>query len=107
MSTRTKRLLGYLTAELLREAAGSSSPGGLVADHYIKFRSSSGASDSGKGSREFEKITPQTPLEQLELFFKQGQEFAVVTDDARRFVLGVAVQEDLANFVKSRPSLKV
>lgn len=69
-------------------------------DHYVKF----GA--AGKG-REFKKITPETPLEDLEKFFNEGQEFAVVTDDARRFVLGVAVKEDLAKYVKSRPSLKV
>lgn len=111
VSTSTKRLLGYLTADLLRQAAGTSSPDALVADHYIKFSSkatsSSSSNTSSSKKREFLKITPETPLEQLEQFFKQGQEFAVVTDDERRFVLGVAVKEDLDKFVKSRPSLKV
>lgn len=99
-----------MTADILRKAAGTSPADALVADHYIKFGGSSNKAkelSSSKGSREFEKITPETPLEKLEEFFKQGQEFAVVTDNERRFVLGVAVEDDLAKFVKSRPSLKV
>jgi hypothetical protein len=51
-----------------------------------------------------------TPLEDLEAFFEgvdtggQKQEFAVVTDDRRRFVLGVATRKDLEEFVKRRPA---
>lgn len=51
-----------------------------------------------------------TPLEELEAFFEgtetggQKQEFAVVTDDDRRFVLGVATRSDLEEFVKRRPA---
>lgn len=107
VSTDTKRLLGYLTADLLRTAAGKSSPNSLVRDHYVKFAAEKASGASSSNKREFLKITPQTPLEQLEQFFKSGQEFAVVTDEGRRFVLGVAVKEDLDKFVKSRPSLKV
>jgi len=60
-----------------------------------------------------------TPLEDLEAFFEgqmggdaqgqgqgqgQKQEFAVVTDEDRRFVLGVATKADLEEFVKRRPA---
>ena len=50
-----------------------------------------------------------TPLEELEAFFNGGvngngpQDFAVVTDVNRRFVLGVATKADLEEFVKRRP----
>ena len=51
-----------------------------------------------------------TPLEELEDFFKGGvdgssaQDFAVVTDEGRRVVLGVATKGDLEEFVKRRPA---
>lgn len=60
--------------------------------------------------RRYRVITMGTPLEQLEAFFEgaetggQKQEFAVVTDDDRRFVLGVATRADLEEFVKRRPA---
>lgn len=60
--------------------------------------------------RKYKVITMATPLEELEEFFEGGalggqkQEFAVVTDEARRFVLGVATRGDLEEFVKRRPA---
>ncbi|KAH6660535.1 hypothetical protein BKA67DRAFT_653709 [Truncatella angustata] len=57
--------------------------------------------------RKYKVITMATPLEELEEFFDGGlqkQDFAVVTDEARRFVLGVATREDLEEFVKRRPA---
>lgn len=60
--------------------------------------------------RRYRVISMDTPLEQLEAFFEgaetggQKQEFAVVTDDNRRFVLGVATRADLEEFVKRRPA---
>lgn len=51
-----------------------------------------------------------TPLEDLEAFFVGGvdgsgpQDFAVVTDASRKFVLGVATKGDLEEFVKRRPA---
>lgn len=52
-----------------------------------------------------------TPLEELEEFFNGGasgeggkQEFAVVTDERRRFVLGVATRTDLEEFARRRPA---
>ena len=60
-------------------------------------------------------ITMDTPLEELERFFNgepdaggggggkpQKQDFAVVTDASRKFVLGVATREDLEQFVRRR-----
>lgn len=95
VSSQSKRLLGYLTAEQL-QSTSIKDVLSKVADYYIKF---------DKSRRKFQKITPNTPLEELEAFFASGQEFAVVTDDTRKFVYGVATKEDLETFVKNRPSL--
>ena len=59
--------------------------------------------------KKYRLITLETGLEELENFFKGGdtgakQDFAVVTDPARRFVLGVATKSDLEEFVKRRPN---
>lgn len=108
VSTKNKRLLGYLTAELLQNASKESgSSDDLVKNHYVRFFGPKKPSAGGSADRAFLKITPSTPLEDLELFFGSREEFAVVTDDDRRFVLGVATKEDLDKFVKNRPSLKV
>lgn len=68
----------------------------------IKFR---------RKGKVYKVITMDTPLEELELFFNGGangeagrQEFAVVTDEKRRFVLGVATRTDLEEFAKRRPA---
>ena len=57
-----------------------------------------------------------TPLEELEQFFdgkpsdnnntnrNEKNQFAVVTDSDRKFVLGVATRADLEEFVKRRPA---
>ena len=62
--------------------------------------------------RVYRVITMETPLEELEEFFKGGlsgtvepQDFAVVTDPERRFVLGVVTKADLEEFVRRRPLL--
>jgi hypothetical protein len=61
----------------------------------------------------YKVITMDTPLEELESFFngvgeeaegRGKQEFAVVTDERRRFVLGVATRTDLEEFAKRRPA---
>lgn len=64
----------------------------------------------------YKVITMGTPLEELERFFdgelvrddtgverREKQDFAVVTDASRKFVMGVATRQDLENFVKRRP----
>lgn len=87
-----RRLLGYLTAEQLQSDLRTQD---LVKQHYFRFR----------GKKEFIPITPATPLEKLEEFFKSGHPFAIITDADRKFVLGVATPEDLQKYVKSRPQL--
>jgi hypothetical protein len=62
----------------------------------------------------YKVITMDTPLEELEAFFDgvavegegrgEKQEFAVVTDGGRRFVLGVATRPDLEEFMRRRPT---
>ena len=54
--------------------------------------------------RQYKLITMETRLEELEQFYRSGQEFAVVTDAARRFVLGVTTKADLEEFVRKRPA---
>lgn len=67
----------------------------------VKFR---------RKGRVYKVITMETPLEELEMFFNGGveggekQEFAVVTDERRRFVLGVATRTDLEEFARRRPA---
>ena len=61
----------------------------------------------------YKVITIETPLQELEMFFEgvdaegkvheeRKQEFAVVTDWERRFVMGVATDEDLKKFLSRR-----
>ena len=62
----------------------------------------------------YQVITMETPLEELEQFFesdigpsgekREKQQFAVVTDASRKFVLGVATKADLDEFVRRRPA---
>jgi hypothetical protein len=72
-----------------------------VKEAMIKFR---------RKGRVYKVITMDTSLEELEEFFRGGvdgngqQDFAVVTDASRRFVLGVATVKDLEEFVKRRPA---
>lgn len=97
-----RALLGYLSIprlkELLKEAKVQETS--AVKDAMLRFR---------RKGRAYKVITMDTPLEELEDFFEgkstegQKQEFAVVTDASRRFVLGVATKSDLEEFVKRRP----
>lgn len=103
VSEDTRALLGYLNIPRLKELLKS---GVVEESDYVekamqKFRR--------KGSV-YKVITMDTPLEELEAFFNGGvngkelQDFAVVTDGSRRFVLGVATKGDLEEFVKRRPA---
>ena len=101
VSEDTRALLGYLSIPRLKELLQS----GAVVDSdpvekaMQRFR---------RKGRVYMIITMDTPLEDLEDFFEgrsngQKQDFAVVTDWSRRFVLGVATKWDLDEFVKRRP----
>lgn len=103
VSKDTRALLGYLSIPRLRKLLkdGKVMDDDPVDRAMLKFRR--------KGSV-YKVITMDTPLEELEDFFTGGvggsgpQDFAVVTDASRRFVLGVATRSDLEEFVKRRPA---
>ncbi|OAA64977.1 Aldolase-type TIM barrel [Cordyceps fumosorosea ARSEF 2679] len=106
----TRALLGYVAVPRLRAQldAGRVGPADPLSAAMTRFQ---------RRGRTYRVITMQTPLEELEAFFRgdgdggdgEGkgaweQEFAVVTDENRRFVLGVATVQDLEEFVKRRPA---
>lgn len=99
----TRALLGYLSIPRLREllAEGKVKESDHVKDAMVKFR---------RKGNVYKTITMGTPLEELEEFFMCGvnnngpQDFAVVTDASRRFVLGVATVKDLEEFARRRPA---
>ncbi|KAK4132292.1 hypothetical protein BT67DRAFT_425669 [Trichocladium antarcticum] len=102
----TRALLGYLSIPHLQRLldSGRAAPGDAVRTAMVRFRR------GGHGAFKYRVITMDTPLEELEAFFAgvetggQTQDFAVITDDRRRFVLGVATVADLEEFVKRRPA---
>lgn len=89
----SRRLLGFLTARELESRAAQAAPGETMDSHYHRFGC----------KRNFEVITPATPLERVEAFFARGNDFAVVTDPERKFVLSVVTPDDLRTFKKARP----
>lgn len=102
VSSDTRALLGYLNIPRLKELLknGSVQDSDYVEQAMQKFR---------RRGNVYRVITMDTPLEELEAFFDGDvsgakQDFAVVTDDRRRFVLGVATRSDLEEFVKRRPA---
>ncbi|CRG88233.1 hypothetical protein PISL3812_05260 [Talaromyces islandicus] len=116
ISSSTRALLGYLSIPrlktLLREGkVHESDPVKAAMQRFNRKR-----------SNVYRVITMDTPLEELELFFSgqpttlpgEGhatpvsastgkQDFAIVTDPSRKFVLGVVTEGDLQEFVKRRP----
>lgn len=102
VSEDTRALLGYLNIPRLKELlkSGAVSDSDPVEKAMQKFR---------RRGNVYKVITMDTPLEELEEFFKGGvngsspQDFAVVTDYSRRFVLGVATKADLDEFIRRRP----
>lgn len=104
MDPGSKALLGYISTPAIKAqlASGAIAESDSVEAAMVKFR---------RKGRRYALITMETPLEELEAFFEgratdggEKQGFAVVTDPARRFVLGVATREDLGEFVRRRPA---
>ncbi|KUI66259.1 Cystathionine beta-synthase [Cytospora mali] len=99
----TRSLLGYISIPNLQSLleAGTVKPEDPISTAMTRFQ---------RKGKKYQVITMDTPLEDLEAFFEgaatggQKQEFAVVTDEDRRFVLGVATRGDLEEFVKRRPA---
>ena len=103
VSGENRALLGYLSIPRLKQLLKD----GLVQESDPIEKAMNKFRRKGKA---YKVITMDTPLEELEAFFdgkwSQGerQDFAVVTDYSRRFVLGVATRADLEEFVKRRPA---
>jgi len=103
ISEDTRALLGYLSIPRLKQLLkeGTVRDSDHVEKAVQKFQ---------RRANVYKVITMETPLEELEAFFdgdvggKGRQEFAIVTDVGRRFVLGVATREDLEEFVRRRPA---
>ena len=103
ISEDTRALLGYLSIPRLRQLLKE---GKVLDSDYVERAMQS----FRRRGNIYKIITMNTPLEELEAFFdggvngKEPQDFAVVTDGSRRFVLGVATKTDLEEFVKRRPA---
>ncbi|RCI11227.1 hypothetical protein L249_7248 [Ophiocordyceps polyrhachis-furcata BCC 54312] len=104
VDSKTRALLGYISIPNLQSLlkAGRVRPEDPLSAAMTRFQ---------RRGKAYRVITMETPLELLEDFFRDGtpggpwrQNFAVVTDDKRRFVLGVATVQDLEEFVKRRPA---
>ncbi|KAI5288469.1 hypothetical protein KEM54_005190 [Ascosphaera aggregata] len=102
----SRSLIGYLSIPRLKELLqhGAVKESDPVEKAMLRFR---------RKGNVYTKITMETPLEDLEKFFngemadgakKEKQDFAVVTDLDRKFVLGVATRDDLEEFLKRRPT---
>ncbi|KPM39956.1 hypothetical protein AK830_g6618 [Neonectria ditissima] len=105
VDSNTRALLGYLSIPHLQSLldSGKVKPDDQLSAAMTRFQ---------RRGRTYSVITMETTLEELEEFFRGGQpegapwkeEFAVITDEKRRFVLGVATVQDLAEFAKRRPA---
>ncbi|CAG7959395.1 unnamed protein product [Penicillium salamii] len=104
ISSTKRSLLGYLSIPRLKELlqSGAVKDSDSVSAAMQRFNRKRGT---------YQTITMETPLEELRKFFDgethpngEKQQFAVVTDQQRKFVLGVATKEDLEEFVKRRPT---
>ena len=105
LSDSTRSLLGYLPISRLKSLFESKrlQPSDSVSKAMVKFKRGAG--------KEYQVITMETELWELEGFFENTgplasgskQDFAVVTDGDRKFVLGVATRSDLDEFVRRRP----
>ena len=96
-----KSLLGYISTPRLRQLLET---GQVRDDDHVE----KAMTRFQRKGRRYRLITMDTRLEDLEAFFEgdetgEKQDFAVVTDPARRFVLGVATKSDLEEFVRRRP----
>jgi len=102
VDTDTRGLVGYIAIPQLQAmlAAGKVKPEDEIRKAMTVFQ---------RKGKKYRVITMATPLEDLEAFFAgsvtgQTQDFAVITDERRRFVLGVATAQDLEDFAMRRPA---
>lgn len=90
-----RRLLGYVDVATLKAKweGGIANPNDSVVKYMTKFHR--------RASEPYTLITSDTPLADLAEFLRHN-EFALVTDYDRKFVLAVATSQDLENFVSRR-----
>ncbi|SCZ96727.1 BZ3500_MvSof-1268-A1-R1_Chr4-1g06660 [Microbotryum saponariae] len=123
----TRRLQGWLSSQALQTQVGSGLISGRTCLASVLERPNSNSDETtptASGTRslatrsatsavtrfrkegDYQVITPNTPLEELETFFTHGQtrnvSFALVTDQERKFVLGVVTPDDLLKFISRR-----
>lgn len=106
LSPTTRALRGYLPIPRLRTLLETRQlqPSDPVSKAMVRFRRDRGHA--------YKVITMETELWELEGFFEgigdlgngDKQDFAVVTDAGRKFVLGVVTRGDLEEFVRRRPA---
>ncbi|ETN37321.1 uncharacterized protein HMPREF1541_08312 [Cyphellophora europaea CBS 101466] len=107
LNESTRSLLGYLAVSKLKTLFESKQlqPSDPVSKAMVRFQR--------RGNHKYQVITTETELWELEGFFENvgeyatgsKQDFAVVTDGGRKFVLGVVTRGDLQEFVRRRPSM--
>ncbi|KAF9935619.1 hypothetical protein BGZ67_003257 [Mortierella alpina] len=102
LSPTNRKLMGYISltslTTLLEE--GQAQESDLVSKWMYSFLKKN---KQGGPRSTYETITPMTPLADLAKFFEKHS-FAVVTDDDRRWCLGVATKYDLMTFLNRRQS---
>lgn len=55
--------------------------------------------------KQYQVLTPMTPLEQLAAFFNAGNFFAIITNGEGSLVYGVVTPDDLLKYEQARPKL--
>ncbi|KAF9960094.1 hypothetical protein BGZ72_007928 [Mortierella alpina] len=102
LNPTNRKLMGYISltslTTLLEE--GQAQESDLVSKWMYSFLKKN---KQGGPRSTYETITPMTPLADLAKFFEKHS-FAVVTDDDRRWCLGVATKYDLMTFLNRRQS---
>ncbi|QRV88512.1 cystathionine beta-synthase [Ceratobasidium sp. AG-Ba] len=94
LDTRRKPV-GYIDVGRLKSKweAGTANPSDTLGNFMAHFKRGTAVP--------YTVITPETSLEELEEFLEKN-DFAIVTDPDRKFVLALATKDDLTNFVTRR-----
>ncbi|KAI8603106.1 tryptophan synthase beta subunit-like PLP-dependent enzyme [Dissophora ornata] len=96
-----RKLMGYISLTALTTVMeeGRAQESDLVSKWMYSFQKGK----KGGERSTYETITPDTPLADLAKFFEKHS-FAVVTDNDRRWCLGIATKYDLMTFLNRRQS---
>ncbi|KAI9478454.1 MAG: tryptophan synthase beta subunit-like PLP-dependent enzyme [Benjaminiella poitrasii] len=101
LSRTNKKLVGYVSLNALQDRLerGLSKLTDTVESAMYSFKKGTEG-----GSRKYQVITPDTSLAELAKFFEKNS-FAVITDENRKWCLGVATKYDLISFLHRRQFL--